>query len=140
MEKLKTLRFKKIVRGICILDKKILLAYSKKQKHYFLPGGHIEEKEKASKALQRELLEECNIKIKKYRYSKTFLNTWKDPKGKKWPEKIFLFYFEIADKKTKPVVSNESHLLFKWVELSKIQKINFLPEKLLGFLTKKERS
>jgi 8-oxo-dGTP diphosphatase len=44
-------------------NNKLLLVRVRDNKHWYLPGGKIEQDEKASETLKRELLEELNIKL-----------------------------------------------------------------------------
>lgn len=47
-----------IARGVCIVDDHILLCYGKRSALTYLPGGHIEFRETARQALEREIAEE----------------------------------------------------------------------------------
>ncbi len=50
--------------GLLVLkDNKLLLAYSNNKKAWYLPGGKLEADETALQALQREVLEELNLKL-----------------------------------------------------------------------------
>jgi len=51
------------VGAVVINDNKLLVIKGKIWKRYSLPGGHIDDKENMSQALQREVLEETGIKI-----------------------------------------------------------------------------
>lgn len=46
-----------------IQDRKLLLAYSRNKKCFYLPGGKIDEGETATSALCREIAEEMNVQI-----------------------------------------------------------------------------
>ena len=46
---------------LVIKDNKLLLAYSKNKKAWYLPGGKIDQGEDTWMALQREILEELNV-------------------------------------------------------------------------------
>jgi 8-oxo-dGTP pyrophosphatase MutT (NUDIX family) len=46
---------------LVIKDNKLLLAYSKNKKAWYLPGGKIDQGEDTLMALQREILEELNV-------------------------------------------------------------------------------
>ena len=48
---------------LIIQDRKLLLAYSKNKKCFYLPGGKIDEHESAEEALCREIAEELNVEL-----------------------------------------------------------------------------
>ena len=47
-----------IARGVCVVDGQLLLCHGKKAALTYLPGGHIEFRETARQALEREIAEE----------------------------------------------------------------------------------
>lgn len=51
------------VRGIITREDKVLLVYSKKYNYYKFPGGGVEENESHEETLQREVLEECGLRV-----------------------------------------------------------------------------
>lgn len=55
------MRFHYLVRGVVFVDGKVLLAHRKGAGHTFLPGGHIDNGEKAEAAF-REFKEETGKK------------------------------------------------------------------------------
>ena len=48
---------------LIIQDRKLLLAYSRNKKCFYLPGGKIDQRETAAMALCREISEEMNVVI-----------------------------------------------------------------------------
>jgi 8-oxo-dGTP pyrophosphatase MutT (NUDIX family) len=48
---------------ILIKDKKLLLAFSKNKKAWYLPGGKVDANESSIEAIQREIKEELNLDI-----------------------------------------------------------------------------
>jgi 8-oxo-dGTP pyrophosphatase MutT (NUDIX family) len=48
---------------ILIKDKKLLLAFSKNKKAWYLPGGKVDANESSVEAVQREVREELNLDI-----------------------------------------------------------------------------
>lgn len=117
-----------IVRGICIREEKLLLAYSKKQKHYFLPGGHIEADENPIDALKRELYEEFNGIVDSYQFITEIENSF-EQNSRTYREKNYLYKIFLKD--TSNIKSKESHLDFVWIDINKLQTIRFLPKKLI---------
>jgi 8-oxo-dGTP pyrophosphatase MutT (NUDIX family) len=49
---------------VVIKDRKLLLAFSKNKRAFYLPGGKIDAGETATSALVREIKEELNIELK----------------------------------------------------------------------------
>ena len=125
-----------IVRGICIKNEKILLAYFKKGGYYFLPGGHIENGESMLHSLKREFREEMNMHIKPIELLKIFEHTWTN-KNKRHHEINFIFSIELS--KEYAIRSQVAHLEFQWVPLKKIKKINFLPKEVIKIITDNKR-
>ena len=60
--------FKFRVAGIIESEGKILVTKMRENDFYCFPGGHVEEEEKLSETLYREVLEETGIRIKKKEY------------------------------------------------------------------------
>ena len=48
---------------VVVRENKLLLAYSKNKKAWYLPGGKIDDGENSLEAVQREILEELNVKL-----------------------------------------------------------------------------
>jgi len=48
---------------LTLKDRKLLLAYSKNKKCFYLPGGKIDSGESAKQALCREIEEELNVPL-----------------------------------------------------------------------------
>src|SRR6476646_8396535 len=48
---------------LIVQNRKLLLAYSKNKRCFYLPGGKIDEKESAEEALCREIAEELNVNL-----------------------------------------------------------------------------
>jgi 8-oxo-dGTP pyrophosphatase MutT (NUDIX family) len=48
---------------VSLKDRKLLLAFSKNKRAFYLPGGKIDKGETSQSALRREILEELNIRI-----------------------------------------------------------------------------
>src|SRR5689334_23044505 len=50
---------------LIVQNRKLLLAYSKNKKCFYLPGGKIDAGESAEEALRREIAEELNVHLQK---------------------------------------------------------------------------
>ena len=63
---------------LTLKDRKLLLAYSKNKKCFYLPGGKIDVSETAAQALCREIQEELNVLLNEqdleyYKFLQTLL-------------------------------------------------------------------
>ncbi len=117
-----------IARGICLSGDKILLAYHKKLNYYFLPGGHIEQNESATEALQREFIEETGVLVTVKNLFMVFEHRWGEKKIQH--EINFIFFVKIQQKEK--MSSRVKYLSFEWVPLSMFDKKVFLPKELIG--------
>lgn len=118
-----------IARGINIKNDSILLAFHKKHKYYFLPGGHIEIGESARRALVRECKEEMGLDIMSKDFITTLENSF-DNNGRIQHEYTIIFSFDISE--NQELVSQVDHLEFIYVPLSEFGSINFLPSAIIS--------
>lgn len=119
-----------IVRGICVKDGALLLAYHKKDNYYFLPGGHVEFGEALNAALEREFMEELNSPIKCHGLITVFEHSW-DNKGKLQHEINYYFAVELSNPND-ALQSQVEYLSFEWISIDKLSEINFLPSAILS--------
>ena len=71
--------FHYLARGVIITDGKVLLAHQVGADNTFLPGGHIESRERADAALAREIYEEIGLKATVKRFVGAIEHAW--PEG-----------------------------------------------------------
>jgi len=57
-----------LARGVCVVDGRLLLCHTKGARNTYLPGGHVEFREKARETLRREVEEELGVKAKVGRF------------------------------------------------------------------------
>lgn len=141
-EKEKNNKIHIISRGVIINRNNILLCKSKnlKQNFYFLPGGHIEHKEKAEDALLRELSEEANIKG----IIKRFLGVYECVFEPANDDKIchtheYNLIFEVRAKNidyNTPIISSENHIEFAWLKLAELENIDLRPDAFIKLIPK----
>lgn len=112
-----------LARGICIRDGKLLLAYHKEKRYYFLPGGHIEAGESGKTTLEREAQEEAGLSIKETEFALTFEHAWQG--DTEMENEITLIYTFTTDEED--LRSHEPHLEFSWEAIGDLAAINFLP-------------
>jgi 8-oxo-dGTP diphosphatase len=116
-----------LVRGVLVKDQHILLAISKKKKHLFLPGGHIEFAEAAHHALVREMMEEIACTVHIDRFLGAVEHTWKGKK-KIHAEVNLIFMMRCATAHLEhPPASKEKKIAFVWHPLNDLASINFQP-------------
>lgn len=120
-----------LVRGICIKDNTLLLAFHKDRNYFFLPGGHIETGEAAVNALRREIGEETNLFARNEKFLSILEHAY-EVDTEMHHEITLLFSFDVS---SLSVSSKVSHLGFEWVLLSNLDKINFLPKILIKYIT-----
>lgn len=107
------------VDGIIIKNKKILLIQRKNEpykNYYALPGGFVNYGETVEKAIEREIKEETNLKIKVKKLAGVYSNPQRDPRG----HIISLVFFcQLKNNKLKFADDAQSG---KWVPISKIPR------------------
>ena len=125
-------------RGLCIQDGKILLAYSKQDHFYFLPGGHVEFGEGARATLVREFFEEIGVLAKATHFVTVLENAYGEGEKK---QHEFCLLFEVEIEKGAECVSKEAHLEFHWVPFADLSTIKLLPKylvpKIIDFISQK---
>jgi len=121
-----------IVRALIIKEGKILLCENKSSGHFFLPGGHVEFGESFKKALAREIKEELGISGIVEDVVGVLENTFQD-EGVSHHEVNVIFIVSLP---TAEVISQESHIAFRWIELVDLLGVNLLPQKLPSLLSK----
>ena len=116
-----------IVRGVYVRDGRILLCKSRNSPLTYLPGGHVEFREKATHALAREVLEEMGRKAKVGRFLGFAENTFVQ-KGE-WHAEVFsVFEMEVAGLSPADMPeSAESWVEFLWWPLDKLDRSRLEP-------------
>lgn len=127
-----------IVRGVCVVNKHLLLCHGKKAHYSYLPGGHVEFGESAISALKRELKEELGLSIRIQRFLGCFENHFKQ-KERLHCEINLVFEFTIPSGEKTYIKAKEKHIEFLWGPLNKLKKYNvkpdFIPRSITGWLT-----
>ncbi len=123
-----------IVRGVCVKNGRVLLCQNKSKTYSYLPGGHIEYRERAEEALVREIEEELGLAstIKKFLGCAEFCFH----PNHHWIAEINLV-FEVAIPKVparKNPDSAEDHLFFFWHPLKTLDDSNLEPKALRAIL------
>lgn len=124
-----------IVRGVCVVNKRLLLCHGKNASYSYLPGGHIEFGESAVSALKRELKEELGLSIRVQRFLGCFENRFKQ-KARLHCEINLVFEFTIPYSGKKCIKARERHIEFLWVPLNELKKYNVQPSFIPQTITK----
>ena len=121
-----------IARALIIRDNEILLCKQKDKDFYFLPGGHIENGEKAEDALLRELSEELQTF---YHEDISFLGICENifDLNKEEVQHEINFIFEVIVSDNLNVSSREDHLEFIFIPKEEVLNINMLPKDMIKF-------
>ena len=120
-----------IARGVLVRDGHVLLCRNKKGKKNFLPGGHIEFNESATRALQREIEEETGLKSTVGRFLGAIEHTFRH-KGERLCEINLVFEFDIRGASvSRPVMSAEKKIEFIWFPLRKLSRSRIEPQTLI---------
>jgi ADP-ribose pyrophosphatase YjhB (NUDIX family) len=109
-----------IARGVCVKDGRILLCHGKGATNTYLPGGHIDFKESASRALVREIKEELGVKSVLGRFLGVVEHSY-SRKAKVLCEINLVFAVNIPGLKPgKDPKSAEDYIEFFWWDMKKL--------------------
>lgn len=123
-----------IARGVCVVDGHILLCHGKRSALTYLPGGHIEFRETARQALEREIAEELGRASTAGRFlgccEHAFLQN-----GEPHAEINLVFDLAIPGLAPgAPVVAAEAWIGFRWQPLDALHEARLEPAPLCGAL------
>ena len=127
-------RFKCRANGLILRGDKILIVRHEDNKHFNLPGGHIEIGETSAAALKREVFEEAGIEITSEKLFCITENIYEN--GTR--HEIAFYYtcvplyglgMEFTGEKTVVKLDHgkEKTMLFKWVTKDEFRAIRFMP-------------
>lgn len=122
-----------IARGICVRDNKILLAYLKEKKYYFLPGGHVEFGESVFKTLEREIFEETELSAQVRDLAFAFEHTWNDG-GRIVHELNYVLMYDL-NQAPSTIRSKVGYLEFLWIPFEQFSALPFLPGEVKGLVS-----
>ncbi|MGN0452763.1 MAG: NUDIX hydrolase [Ruminococcus sp.] len=120
------------VSGALIKDNKILLNRLKKDDFWTFVGGKVSFGESSEKAIVREYFEETGANIGVERLA-AFVENFFNYESKQWHE-ILLFYVIYDENEELQLFEGEREIkdndqgVYKWFELSDLDKINLQPE------------
>ncbi|MEX0877053.1 MAG: NUDIX domain-containing protein [Phycisphaerales bacterium] len=125
-----------IARGVLIHNARVLMCRNIKHGYCYLPGGHVEFGEPASKALERELLEETGLASSAGPMVLTTEQHFDD--GKKIHHEINLVFLveQLGPSPTPPesVPSIEDDIDFVWIDLAQVPEADIRPQEIRAWL------
>lgn len=111
-----------VVAGIIFYENKILCVQRPKNKLNYIsekfefPGGKIEKNETKIEALNRELLEELNLKVDIKKFFLTVVH--------QYPDFELTMHSFICEVDTKEIVLNE-HISLEWLSIKDLKKLDW---------------
>ena len=123
-----------LARGVCVVKGQVLLCQTKGAKNTYLPGGHVEFREQARVALEREIREEMGRKAKAGRFLGCVEHLFRQ-KEKLHAEINLLFELRIPglDPATPPLAC-EDWISFQWAPLAGLRRARLEPAVLISSL------
>ena len=119
-----------IARAFILVGNKVLLCKMKKESWYFLPGGHVNFKERTEETLLREIKEELGIPIRLQSFMGAVENIYTE--NQQEHHEINLIFSAKARKVV--LESKENHIEFILKEIESLAEVNILPENLKAAL------
>lgn len=114
-----------IVRGVAVVDGRILLCRAKGGGSSYLPGGHVEFGETAREALVREIREEMGVDAEAGRFLGVVENSFLQHGN---PHSEINLVFELKFGGVPAAEAKEDWIEFEWCALENLGKANLLPE------------
>lgn len=111
-------RIELIARGVLARDGRLLVCRNVKNKHAFLPGGHVEYGESSAEALAREMREEAGIEVTVGEFLGVFESSFVQARGDKPPKhhhELNVLFQMTVDEST-VIRSLESKIEFIWLK------------------------
>ena len=116
-----------LARGVCVKDGKILLCHSRRTRHTYLPGGHVEFREGARASLVREVAEELGLASEAGRFLGAAEHTFRQ-RGERHCEINLVFELTIPGlAAARPPPSEEAYLDFRWVRIDALRRSTLEP-------------
>ena len=116
-----------LARGVCVVKGQVLLCQTRGASNTYLPGGHVEFREQARTALEREIREEMGCHARAGRFLGCVEHVFRQ-KGKRHAEINLVFEMRIPGvTPDAPPPSREVWIGFCWVPLTKLRQAQLEP-------------
>ncbi len=122
-----------IARGALLRDGRVLLCRNVKHRYYYLPGGHVEFGEHASRAVVREFSEETGLEVSASRCVLVSEGIFRQGRRDRH-ELNLVFHVEHPAMSSIAVKSLEPKIAFEWVELAAVTDLDVRPEAIKAWL------
>ena len=127
-------RMEILARGVCVVNGQLLLCHSRDATNTYLPGGHVEFREPARAALEREIAEELGLRAKAGKFLGCVEHVFRQ-KGE-WHTEINLV-FELRIPGLTPArhpSAQEEWIEFRWAPLARLRQAKLEPAVLIPHL------
>lgn len=124
-------RIELIARGVLVRDGELLACRNVKNKHAFLPGGHVEYGESSAEALAREMQEEAGLAVTIGEFLGVFESSFLQVRGGKPPKQHheLNILFQMTVNESAEIRSMEAKIEFIWLKQGDLNDISkLLPE------------
>lgn len=116
-----------LVRGVCVKRGQLLVCQSKGAANTYLPGGHVEFKERAADALAREVEEELGVRSRVGAFLGAVEHTFLQ-KGERHCEINLAFVLSIPSLDTlNTPEACEDWITFRWIPLTRLSHNHLEP-------------
>lgn len=124
--------------GVFLNNGKILVHKCEENGHYALPGGRVQAREDSITALKREVSEELELEIENTSFIGAVENFFTVPEAK-FHEYMWMIKSDFKDKSVydKDVIighEQDRKLIFEWVDVDELEKLNFRPLEVIPYL------
>ncbi|MDO8469459.1 MAG: NUDIX domain-containing protein [bacterium] len=113
-----------IARAVIVHRGRILLCQIKGKRYFFLPGGHMNFRETAARALERELKEELMVKPNTA-VPIGIVQNFFERGGRRYHELYFVYHVTLP---RYDIVGQEDHITFHWKPVLQLKTLNLEPK------------
>lgn len=116
-----------LVRGVAVAQGRLLVCQSRGAANTYLPGGHVEWRERAPDSLAREMREELGVKARVREFLGAVEHTFIQ-KGKRHCEINLVFRMDVPDLDPLAVpAACEEWITFRWIPLTALGRHHLEP-------------